>query len=94
MIEEIETIHDLLEAEKFAEAESAIKEALLKYPDSPDILVLQSEVPLRVGKLEIAEKILLDILSHFPNHLYKFLPPFFCQGGNGKPDNLTIVRGH
>lgn len=68
MIEEIGTIYNLLESEKYVEAQAAIKEALLKYPDSPDVLVLQSEIPLRIGKLKIAEKILMDILNRFPDN--------------------------
>lgn len=67
-INEILTIYDLLESEKYVEAHSAIKEALSKYPDSAEVLVLQSEIPLRIGKLKKAEKILLDILNRFPDN--------------------------
>jgi len=69
MLEEIGKIHGLLEAERFAEADIAIAKVLALYPDNPDLLCLQGELNVKLGKMEKAEHIFVNVLHHSPNHI-------------------------
>jgi hypothetical protein len=61
MIKEIKRINKLIEAERFADADTAIKEAIAKYPDSPDLCRLQGELMLKMDKLEEASTYLKNL---------------------------------
>lgn len=69
MHEEIRNIHGLLETERFGEADIAIARVLALYPDNPDLLCLQGELYVKLGKMEKAEHIFATVLHHSPNHI-------------------------
>jgi tetratricopeptide (TPR) repeat protein len=68
-IEAGNNIRRLLEADNFQEANEALRQALIKYPNSPTILNLKGELMLKTGALEAAKNLFLDIYNRFPDNL-------------------------
>jgi SAM-dependent methyltransferase len=66
--EEIKKIKNRLEAGNYEDVNTALTEAIQKYPDSPDLLNLMGMLMLRTGKPEEAAKIFLDIINRWPTY--------------------------
>lgn len=64
-----QNINNFISLKKYQEAQEAINKALKQSPDSIDILSLQGELLIRLGKLKEAQDLLINIIIRQPENL-------------------------
>jgi len=77
-------IKNLIDSEKFKEAELALAEARAQDPNSPDLLNLQSVLKIHMGDNEGAKAILFDLIKRLPTYFpaYNNLALLLWDGGD------------
>jgi FkbM family methyltransferase len=84
IVEEIDNINHLIESGNFNEANTALNQAIEKYPDSPDLLNLQAALKFQMGDKEGTKIVLFDLINRWPAYFpaYNNLALIFWNSGD------------
>lgn len=84
IFDEIEKINNLLGFGKFEEANTALKQAIEKYPDTLELFNLQAVLKIQVGDIEGAKEVLLNLTKRWPGYFapYNNLACIFWDSGD------------